>query len=65
MQAGVNFMLALDNSTVETIGSSWHTNKKPFLYSESTYRRIGLSGAHRFLAHTAYQAHTIFLTKSV
>ena len=29
------------------------------------YRRIGLSGAHHYLAHTAYQAHAVFLTKSV
>ena len=29
------------------------------------YSKIGLSGTHRYLAHTAYYAHTIFLTKSV
>ena len=28
------------------------------------YHRIGLSGAHRYLAHTAYYAHAV-LTKSV
>ena len=28
------------------------------------YRRMGSSGAHRYLAHTAYQAHAVFLTKS-
>ena len=30
-----------------------------------TYRRIGLSGAHRYLEHTANQAHAVFLIKSV
>ena len=29
------------------------------------YRRIELSGAHRYLVHTAYLAHAVFLTKSV
>ena len=29
------------------------------------YHRIGLSGAHCYLAHTAYQAHIVFLTKSI
>ena len=29
------------------------------------YHRIGLSGAHRYLAHTAYQAHVVFLTKPI
>ena len=34
-------------------------------YYEFIYRRIGLSGALRYLAHPAYQAHALFLTKSV
>ena len=37
-----------------------------FSYAETQkYRRIGLSGALRYLAHPAYQAHALFLTKSV
>ena len=31
----------------------------------SLYRRIGLSGTHHYLAHTAYWVHAVFLTKSV
>ena len=39
---------------------SLHTTNKHI-----AYRRIGLSGAHCYLAHTAYYAHAVFLTKSV
>ena len=35
------------------------------LLSLILYRRIGLSGTLRYLAHPAYQAHALFLTKSV
>ena len=40
---------------------------QPYLENplEYGYRRIGLSGALRYLAHPAYQEHALFLTKSV
>ena len=34
-------------------------------YTVYMYRRIRLSGAHCYLAHTAYQAYAVFLTKSI
>ena len=29
------------------------------------YRRNGLLGTHRYITHTAYQVHTVVLTKTV
>ena len=53
---------SLTGSGAIALASTLHQNMS---LEELKYRRIRLSGTHRYLAHTAYQAHTVLLTKAV